>query len=69
MRGPNKPPVPRLPISRGFFVAISDSTSPGYDQDGSALTRSQVAAIVEEAREINGAERKDKALAGTVDRL
>jgi hypothetical protein len=36
----------------------------GYDEDGSAFTRSQVAAIVEEAREINGAERKDEALAG-----
>src|SRR5215831_3285958 len=35
----------------------------GYDEDGSALTRSQVAAIVEEAREVNGAERKDEALA------
>src|SRR5262245_66194315 len=36
----------------------------GYDEDGSALTRSQVAAIVEEAREINGAERQDEALTG-----
>src|SRR5262249_17177055 len=36
----------------------------GYDEDGSALTRSQVAAIVEEAREEHGAERQDERFAG-----
>jgi hypothetical protein len=34
----------------------------GYDEDGSALTRSQVAAIVEKASEKDRAQRKDEAL-------